>query len=106
LDTKIRHLLQDLRQALESLYGDRLKGLYLYGSYARGDYDEESDVDVLIVLDDFTSYGTEVDRASALVAEISLKYALSISQVHLRERQWLHGDSPFLRNVRDEATAA
>ncbi|WP_266369108.1 nucleotidyltransferase domain-containing protein [Tellurirhabdus rosea] len=33
-------------------YGDRLAKIVLFGSYARGDFDEESDIDYLIVLKD------------------------------------------------------
>ena len=36
-------LLNELKIGLDRVYGTRLKGLYLYGSYARGEEDEESD---------------------------------------------------------------
>ena len=49
----ISKLLKELKEGLNRLYGERLKGLYLYGSYARGDYKEGSDLDILLVLDDF-----------------------------------------------------
>lgn len=46
----VRLALEELKQELVKLYGERLRGIYLYGSYARGDFTEDSDVDVLIVL--------------------------------------------------------
>jgi predicted nucleotidyltransferase len=33
---KIKKLLRQLKQGLVEIYGDRLKVVYLYGSYARG----------------------------------------------------------------------
>jgi predicted nucleotidyltransferase len=99
-------LLRELRTSLTSLYGRRLRGVYLYGSYARNDYDAESDFDVLVVLDGFASYGAEVDRTAALDAELSLRHGVSITLVFVREPEWLTGDSPFLRNVREEVIAA
>ena len=106
MDERYRNLLNELKGGLQTLYGSRLKGVYLYGSWARGDYDDESDFDVLVVLDDFSAYGAEVDRCSELAAALSLKHDISISQVFLRERNWRADDSPFLRNVRAEAVAA
>ena len=43
-------LLAELRHRLSGLYGDRLAGLFLYGSQARGDAVTGSDIDVLVVL--------------------------------------------------------
>jgi predicted nucleotidyltransferase len=37
-----------LDQGLQELYGDRFRGLLLYGSYARGEADEGSDVDLCL----------------------------------------------------------
>lgn len=106
MNETIRSLRAELKAGLTQIYGDRLKGVYLYGSYARGEADAESDLDVLVVLDDFEHYGREVDRTGKLGADLSLKYGLSISQVFMRERDWLHGETPFLANVREEAVPA
>ena len=91
---------------LKAVYGGRLKGVYLYGSYARNEADPESDVDVLVVLDRIDRYAAEVDRVSQLGSDLSLKYGVSISKVFMRERDWLGRQSPFLANVREEAIAA
>lgn len=32
-------------------FGDKFKSVILYGSYARGDYDDESDIDIMIMVD-------------------------------------------------------
>jgi len=46
---RIRKLMKELKEGLARIYGDRLKGVYLYGSYARGDARPDSDVDLLVV---------------------------------------------------------
>lgn len=99
-------LMGELKAGLLAIYGDRLKGVYLYGSYARGDADRESDLDVLVVLDRIDRYTAEIERTSRLGADLSLKYGVSISKVYKRERDWLEHESPFLANVREEAIAA
>lgn len=99
-------LMLELRTRLADLYGGRLNGVYLYGSYARGDQDSESDVDVLIVLDTLSDYGAEVDRTGPLISELALRYGVSVSRVFLSVQDWLNRQTPFLLNVREEAVPA
>jgi len=99
----IRFLLNELKSGLQSIYGKQLKGILLFGSYARGEADRESDLDILVVLDRFDRYAHEVHRTGALAADLSLKHEVTVSLVFLREHEWLKGDTPFLSNVRDEA---
>jgi predicted nucleotidyltransferase len=106
MDEKIKRLLCELKAALQSLYGDRLRGVYLYGSYAKGKADAESDVDVLIVLDTIDHYAAEVDRTGYAAAEISLRYGVSISRVFSSDRDWRRRATPFLQNAREEAVPA
>lgn len=106
MEDRIDRLLREFRKGLDWIYGDRLRGTYLYGSYARGEADAESDVDILVVLDDFEHYGHEVERTGQLGADLSLKHGVSVSQVFIRERDWLYGETPFLANVREEAIPA
>lgn len=106
LTKRIGPLLLDLRKGLQEAFGDRLHGVYLYGSYARGEADIESDVDVLIVLDRVVRYGADLDRSSQLISDLSLKYGVSISRVLVSEEDWANRQSPFLLNVRDEAVPA
>ncbi|HEY5574636.1 MAG TPA: nucleotidyltransferase domain-containing protein [Anaerolineales bacterium] len=102
----IEQLLSELRAGLAILYGNRLKGVYLFGSYARGDHDQESDLDILIILDDIVEFGTEIRRTGELASNLSLKYGISISRKFISEDRWLQGDSVLLRNVRAEAVEA
>jgi hypothetical protein len=44
-------LLTSISEDLRDLYGERLRGLILFGSWARGDANPESDIDLLVVLD-------------------------------------------------------
>ena len=101
----IEKLLKELKQGLIRLYGERLKGVYLYGSYARGDFQEGSDLDVLVVLNDFERAPVELGRTDDLMGNLSLEYLITISPMFMREKDWLTADKPLLRNVRVDAVA-
>lgn len=105
-EINIEELLARLRRGLEHLYGERLAGVYLFGSFARGDATPESDVDILIVLDEMSDYGREIEHTGHLVSELSLDYEVSISRVFVSASAWRHRDSPFLSKVREQARAA
>ena len=99
----IEPILSRLRTELQTLYGSRLKGLYMYGSYARGRQDIDSDVDVLIVLDRVEHYADEIDRTGPLISKQSLGAGVSISRVIVSDAQWNAGDTRFLANVSEDA---
>lgn len=47
---QIDNISQQISQSYRSVYGDNIVAIYLYGSYARGNYDEESDVDIAAII--------------------------------------------------------
>jgi predicted nucleotidyltransferase len=103
---KVQNLVAELKRGLEVLYAERLRGLYLYGSFARGDQESGSDLDVLIALDRIEAYGAEIDRTSDLISSLSLSNDLSISRVFVTQEAWESAQSIFLASVREEAIAA
>ena len=106
MSDNIRKLLAELKNELVRMYGERLKGVYLYGSYARGENQPGSDVDVMIVLASYQRYGDEIKRTSELNAKLSLDYNLSVSRLFMTEDRWKNDNSPLLRNVRAQGQPA
>jgi predicted nucleotidyltransferase len=98
----LTRVLSELRQGLERLYGERLAGLVLYGSQARGDAGEGSDIDVLIVLKGVVSVCEEIARATDLVAETSLRHDVVIVPTFVTDEQYRRARTPLLLNVRRE----
>ncbi|MEM9487446.1 MAG: nucleotidyltransferase domain-containing protein, partial [Cyanobacteria bacterium P01_F01_bin.116] len=93
----------EFKQKLTELYGEQLAGLVLYGSVARHEETEESDVDVLVVLNGETiSHFDEIRRMGDAKYELLLKYDELISVVPMMYSAFWHRESPLLRNVRQE----
>ena len=103
MNNRVQQVMPELRSGLEGLYGGRLKGVYLFGSYARNEEDQESDIDILIILDHLKRYSEELERSSELVSRLFLKYGRSISRVIISERDWSSRTTSFLANAREEA---
>ena len=97
-----RRILTELKRHLQSLYGERLRGLYLFGSHARGEAREGSDVDVLMVLDDYRSAFEEIERSGQIVSDLSLACDCVLSLLPMRYRDWTEQATPFAFNVRRE----
>ncbi len=106
MNAPIDTLRLDLRTGLSEIYGPRLKGLFLFGSYARGQAQPESDLDLLMVLDRIDRYGAEIDRTGHLASRLSLEYGTTISRVFVSALDWQERTTPFLVNARAEAAPA
>jgi predicted nucleotidyltransferase len=106
MNAMIKPALEALKERLSELYGDRLRGLYVFGSFARDEEDEESDIDILIVLDRIENYAHEIVRTSEIIAQISLDCGRSISCVYASEEQWGQDQGMFFLNLREEAIPA
>lgn len=51
LPEQINNAIQEFIKGVKDILGDRAKNIILYGSYARGDYNESSDIDIMILTD-------------------------------------------------------
>ena len=103
---KIKKILKEFKEEIEKLYGKRLKAIILYGSWARGEAKDESDIDLLIVLEGKVIPGKEIDRMIDIITEINLKYGALISIYPVSEEDYSTVNSPLLINVRREGTPA
>lgn len=102
----VQAILAELRRALHECYGLRLTQVLLFGSRARGDCHQDSDIDVLIVLRGAVQPAAEIERTGAVVSGLSLQHECVISCVFIGEDRFLRGDGPLLQNIRREAVPA
>ncbi len=98
----LKKILPDLKTRLRDRYGERLVKLILFGSHARGEATEDSDVDVLAVVKDLGNPGEELFQASDDAAAVSFDYDTLIGLVLASEEEFYAKKTPLLLNVRRE----
>jgi predicted nucleotidyltransferase len=100
---KLSRILEDLRQRLAQLYGERLVQLVLYGSQARGDAAPDSDIDVLVVLADAVDVYEEIKRVSHIISDMCMAYeGVYVACVFMSVYQLQMPASPLLATIRYE----
>lgn len=95
-------IIREFREKAEKLYGKRLKTILLYGSCARGQATEDSDIDLAIVLDGDVSPCREIDRMIDIITDINLDYDVLLSVYPVSENDYHSVNSPLLLNLRRE----
>jgi len=103
---EIKQIIKEFREKIEKLYGSRLRNIILYGSYAKGEATEDSDIDLAVVLDGDVAAGKEIDRLIDIVTDINLRYGVLISVYPVSEKKYKQVNSPLLLNVRKEGVPA
>ncbi len=85
--SELQTVLEKVKNASAQLYGDKLNRIILYGSYARGDNTDESDIDIMIVLN---CEPDEIKRLRKptieMTSEISLEQEVLLS-ILLRDKK-------------------
>lgn len=98
----LNNLMKETCEMLKNVFGDRLEQIWLYGSYARGDFDSESDVDIMVLVDlpkdKLSSYRR---KFSDLSSELDLKYDVLLS-IKLQDKETFQRFAevlPFFKNI-------
>jgi uncharacterized protein len=102
----ISAILSDVKKELSQIYNDRIISLILFGSYARGQETDASDIDLLLVLKGKVNKGKEIDFVIDTITDISLKYNTLISIIPVSEEDFISSNSPLILNVRKEGRVA
>ncbi|HEX9512808.1 MAG TPA: nucleotidyltransferase domain-containing protein [Puia sp.] len=79
----VQQVASEYKASLQNHYGNELVELVLFGSHARGDYHDESDLDFAVILrNPDTRPATEIAETSPIDSRLSLKYGLIVSPLY------------------------
>ena len=96
----VHSLLPEIERKIRDCFGDKVVRIIVFGSYARGDYDEESDLDILVVVDDnnLEFYNSKrVELTNYYLDSENILLSVVVENASVAERYKNH--SPFLINV-------
>ena len=102
--SELKHITDSITNASQNMFGDKLNKVILYGSYARGDYNHESDIDVMVLVDvpaeELIPYRRQMSKISSrlsLEAEdcVTISIAMKDNETFSRYKDVL----PFYKNV-------
>lgn len=101
----VSSIIYKFSQEVKRMLGENLTKVIVYGSYARGDYRDNSDVDIMILvkLSDEEIRAVKNDIYD-LAFDVEMSTGIEISPVIKNEEQYEYwvDTLPFYRNVRDE----
>jgi predicted nucleotidyltransferase len=101
----MQELINQYVNEIKKIYGEHLRKVILYGSYARGDFDEDSDIDIMILLDmsdmDLKAYSQQL---SYMTYDYNMDNDIDIKPIAKSEiffNKWVD-NYPFYNNVNKE----
>lgn len=105
-EAELKQILDELIKGVIPIFGEKLKRVILFGSYARGDYDEESDVDVMFLIDDDAKILQNKYRKAVreIISDIDFEYSTLLCSVLQNEHDFYEcaNSIPFYKNVETE----
>ncbi len=103
MDKNIEELLAEVEKKLKNLFGNNLSDIILYGSYARGDNDKESDIDIIALVEEgnLKNYNEKIVEFEI---DLTIKYGIMPSILVENKKHFLKNrDMEFLfQNVEKE----
>lgn len=104
-DYKLNNIIKEIVDSVRTLYDEKLKEIILYGSYARGDYDNESDIDLMVLVDiDETKLKDYEKELNEIISDIGYRHMEVLSLVDLSYEKFNNWVDvvPYYKNVRNE----
>jgi len=101
----MRTLIQEIEKRIKDHYGEKFQGLILYGSMARGEADDSSDIDLLVLLSQPLNYFQELRKIVDILYPVQLKADILISAKPAAVDEFEAGQIGLYRTAKREGLA-
>jgi predicted nucleotidyltransferase len=105
MDPKVKRLVDRVKAFLHERYGEGIRKVILYGSHARGEATQDSDVDVLVLTDPSLKPSEVRKSLSDLLFNMLMDEGELVSVIVIPEDYFESHNLPFMLNVRQEGVA-
>ncbi|OGU10289.1 MAG: hypothetical protein A2X61_15180 [Ignavibacteria bacterium GWB2_35_12] len=98
IDEKANIIISEICDELKSIYPD-FRGIYLFGSHARGEANDDSDIDLAILFDREIDWRFK-DSVRDVIIEKEIKYSLIIDSHFYNTQDFIEPATPLRENIK------
>lgn len=102
MDKRIEQLVEQVKEHLIKMYGKKIRKVILYGSHVRDAAMRDSDIDILVLVDESLNPFEVRKSLSDLIFDMLLEKGELISVIVLPEHFFESHNYPFMSNVKKE----
>ena len=103
--TKLNKITIQIVEAYRDIYGQSIKNIVMYGSFARDDFDDESDIDFAAIVEgERQVLQKQLEKVWDKASDIGLEYDAVVSPVVIPYEEFLEYKDklPYYRNIDKE----
>lgn len=98
----IKPIITKVKEELKNSYQQELVSLILFGSQARGEANQDSDIDILVILNRPVNPVIEIKRNIDKLTELSLENNKEINCFYVSQEQFKIKQNPLLKTIDKE----
>ncbi len=102
IPNQIKEIITETNNELRKIYSKKMKGMILFGSYARGNDAYGSDIDIALLLDHPGELSMEREKYFETIWRISLKYDTVVSVIPVNYNEYKINKTPLTINIVNE----
>ena len=103
MNEKERYVIERFRESVKKNIGESVISMSVFGSKVRGDYNEQSDIDILVIVKERSM--DVMDKIAEITSELNIEYNHSIAPVVFSEQEYkinTNMETPFTVSVYSE----